>query len=360
MSPPLKPVDPSTITELSGRFEPISTEIDAEDLPVEGELPRDLSGVYLRNGPNPRFPPLGSYTYPLEGDGMVHGLWMEEGRARYANRWVRTRGMAAEERAGRALYGGLVTPAFVDTALLGPEPDPGWPFRLDPFINVVRHAGRYLALEEGTPPYELTDELETLGLYDFSGALPAGMCAHPKLDPVTGELVLFRYDVEEPYLTWAVVGADGVVTRPPTPVAGVDRGYMIHDFAITEHYVVLVIGPGVLDVEAMLSGGDALQWRRELGTRVAIIEREGSAAPSWIETDAFWVWHFANAYETVGPGGHRIVVDFPWWSSLGFAVKGAEPVRGSFTRAAIDPGAGGWISPKWMSARPSFPASTIA
>ena len=340
MSPPLKPVDPSTITELSGRFEPISTEIDAEDLPVEGELPRDLSGVYLRNGPNPRFPPLGSYTYPLEGDGMVHGLWMEEGRARYANRWVRTRGMAAEERAGRALYGGLVTPAFVDTALLGPEPDPGWPFRLDPFINVVRHAGRYLALEEGTPPYELTDELETLGLYDFSGALPAGMCAHPKLDPVTGELVLFRYDVEEPYLTWAVVGADGVVTRPPTPVAGVDRGYMIHDFAITEHYVVLVIGPGVLDVEAMLSGGDALQWRRELGTRVAIIEREGSAAPSWIETDVFWVWHFANVYETVGPGGHRIVVDFPWWSSLGFAVKGAEPVRGSFTRAAIDPGRG--------------------
>ena len=68
---------------------------------MEGSLPSDLTGAYLRNGPNPKFTPLGSYTYPLEGDAMVHGLWIEGGKARYANRWVRTKGMAAEERAGR-------------------------------------------------------------------------------------------------------------------------------------------------------------------------------------------------------------------------------------------------------------------
>jgi carotenoid cleavage dioxygenase-like enzyme len=336
MSELLRPIDLEAIPELRGRFEPVQTEVDAKDLPVQGELPRDLSGAYFRNGPNPRFAPLGSYTYPLEGDGMVHGLWLEEGRARYANRWVRTRGMAAEEQAGRALYGGLLTPAFVDMALLGPDPDPGWPFRLDPFINVVRHAGRYLALEEGTPPYEIGPDLTTVGLYSFGGVLP-GMCAHPKIDPVTGEMMLFRYDVEEPYLTWAVVGPDGTVTRGPTPVAGVDRGFMIHDFAITEHYVVLIIGPGVLDVDAMLSGGDALQWRPELGTRVAVIPRDGSGGPRWIETEAFWVWHFANAYESGAPGDLRIVVDFPWWSSLGFGVEQFEPARGSLVRATLDP-----------------------
>jgi carotenoid cleavage dioxygenase-like enzyme len=338
MSQTLEPVDPGSIPELSGRFEPIATEIVAEDLEVHGQLPTDLSGQYIRNGPNPRFTPLGSYTYPLEGDGMVHGLSLDGGRARYANRWVRTRGMAAEERAGHPLYGGLMTPAFVDMALLGPDPDPGWPFRLDPFINVVGHAGRLLALEEGTPPYEITGDLATVGLYDFAGALPAGMCAHPKHDPVTGELVVFRYDVEEPYLTWAVIGPTGTVVRPPTPVDGVDRCYMVHDFAITEHYVVLVIGPGVLDVEAMLGGGGVLQWRPELGTRIAVIARDGLSTPTWIETDAFWVWHIANAYETGAPEDLRIVVDFPWWSALGFAVKGSERVTGSFTRATIDPG----------------------
>ncbi len=332
----LRPVDPASILALSGRFEPVDTEIETGDVHVEGELPRDLVGCYLRNGPNPRFTPLGSYTYPLEGDGMVHGVWLEGGRARYANRWVRTQGMAAEERAGRALFGGLLTPAFVDVALLGDDPDPGWPFRLDPFIHVVRHAGRYLALAEGMPPYEITADLVTLGRYDFAGTVP-GMCAHPKVDPLTGELVLFRYDVTEPFLTWAVVGPDGGVARPPTPVPGVDRGYMVHDFAVTEHYVLFVLGPGVLDVSAMFNGGDVLQWRPELGTRIAVVERDGTAPPRWIETDAFWVWHFANAYETGDPGDPRVVVDFPWWSHLGFAVENTAPLRGSLVRATIDP-----------------------
>jgi carotenoid cleavage dioxygenase-like enzyme len=348
MTEALRPVDPSTIPQLSGRFEPVATEIEASALSVEGRLPSDLTGAYFRNGPNPKFPPLGSYTYPMEGDAMIHGLWIDKGAARYANRWVRTKGMAAEERAGRSLYGGLMTPAFVDTALLGPDPDPGWPFRLDPFINVIRHSGRYLALEEGTPPYEITDELETVGLFDFGGALPAGLCAHPKIDPVTGEMVVFRYDVEAPFLTWAIIGPDGTVTQPPTTVEGVDSGYMIHDFAITEHYLILTIGPAVFDIEAMFSGGAVLQWQPQIGTRIAVIPRDASSGPRWIHTEAFWVWHFANAYELpVSPAGSspptdvRIVLDFPWWSTLGFGLTGsAEPIHGAFTRATLDPARG--------------------
>ncbi len=350
MAQELRPVDPSTIPELCGRFEPVGNEIDADDLPVEGSLPGDLTGAYFRNGPNPRFTPLGSYTYPLEGDAMVHGLWIEDGRARYANRWVRTQGMAVEERAGRAVYGGLLTPAFVDPALLGPDPDPGWPTRLDPFVNVVRHAGRYLALEEGTPPYEITGGLATVGRFDFAGGLPAGLCAHPKIDPDTGEMVVFRYDVEEPFLTWAVVGPDGAVTRPPTVVEGVDASFMIHDFAITEHHLVLTIGPAVLDIGAMMTGGAVLQWRPELGTRIAVIPRDGSSGPMWIHTEAFWVWHFANAFElpsvTAPAGGGepadvRIAIDFPWWSRLPRGSTGSgEPVRGAFTRATLHPAQG--------------------
>ena len=233
MTEALRPVDPSTIPQLSGRFEPVSAEIKTDALTVEGRLPSDLTGAYFRNGPNPKFTPLGSYTYPLEGDGMVHGLWIEKGSARYANRWVRTKGMAAEERAGHSIYGGLMTPAFVDTALLGNDPDPGWPFRLDPFINVVRHAGRYLALEEGTPPYEITDRLDTVGLFDFGGALPAGLCAHPKIDPITGEMIVFRYDVEAPFLTWAVIGPDGTVTT--TTYHGGGCRLRIHDPRFRHH-----------------------------------------------------------------------------------------------------------------------------
>ncbi len=300
-------VDPTQNPYLSGRFAPVHRQIEVTDLAVQGDLPADLVGAYLRNGPNPKFTPLGSYLYPMEGDGMLHGLWFEDGQVRYKNRWVTTAGLAAEERAGRALFGGITTPAFVDPSLLGPDPDPGWPTKLDAFINIVRHAGRYLALEEAAPCYEVTPELETVGRFLFGGGLAQGLCAHPKIDPVTGEMVVFRYDITEPYLTWAVVAADGTMAVPETPVESVDRGYMVHDFAVTEHHVVLSLGPTVFDLEAMAQGEPMLAWKPELGMRIAVIPRSGSGPVRWIETDAYWVWHYANAYEV----GDTIRLDFP-------------------------------------------------
>jgi carotenoid cleavage dioxygenase-like enzyme len=310
---------------------------------VEGTLPADIDGVFMRNGPNPRFTPLGSFTYPLEGDGMIHAVWIGQGKVRYRNRWVRTNGLLAEERAGRALYGGIMTPAFVDQGLLGPDPDPGWPIKLDAFINVIRHAGHYLALEEGTPPYEVTAELDTVGRFDFGGGLPLGLCAHPRIDPVTGEMVVFRYDVAEPYLTWAVIGPDGTVTREPATVPGVDQPFMIHDFTITEHYALFVIGPAVLDVNAMLSGGSVLNWRPELGTRVVLVPRTGSGPVTSAELGPLWAWHFANAYEADG----RVVVDFPAWSELSMgagdrraARRERKPVTGRLVRVSVDTASG--------------------
>jgi carotenoid cleavage dioxygenase-like enzyme len=339
----LRTVDEAADPHLSGRFAPVNRETDADNLRVEGTLPADIDGVFMRNGPNPKFPPLGSYTYPLEGDGMIHAVWIGGGKARYRNRWVRTNGLKAEERAGRALFGGIMTPAFVDQGLLGPDPDPGWPTKLDAFINIVRHAGRYLALEEGTPPYEVGPGLETIGRFDFGDGLPLGMCAHPRIDPVTGDMVVFRYDITEPYLTWAVVGRDGTVTRPPAPVPGIDASYMIHDFMITEHYALFVIGPAILDVNAMLAGGSMLSWQPERGTRIAVVPRTGDGPVRMAELGPLWAWHFANAYED----GDRVIADFPSWSELSMgagdrraAGNQRQPVTGRFTRVSVDPARG--------------------
>ena len=178
-----KSIDLASHPDLIGVFRPVDDEIEEADLPVIGKIPEDLRGVYLRNGPNPKFPPLGSYTYPLDGDGMIHGVWLADGRARYRNRYVLTKGLQAEIRAGRALWGGLMTPVVPSADLVGPDQDPEGD-KLLPGINIVRHAHRFLALGEGTAPYEMTEELATVGRYDFAGSLPLGMCAHPKIDPV--------------------------------------------------------------------------------------------------------------------------------------------------------------------------------
>ena len=255
-------VDPATNPHLSGRFAPVHREIDAEVTTVDGEVPDDLIGAYLRNGPNPKFPPLGSYTYPMEGDGMLHGLWFEPGHVRYRNRWVTTNGLAAEERAGRGPLRRPAHPGHGRPGPAGPRSRPGWPTKLDAFINIVAHNGHYLALEEGTPAYEVTPELETMARFDFDGGLPKGLCAHPKIDPATGEMVVFRYDVEEPFLTWAVVGADGTMAQAERAVDGVDA--QLHDPRLRRSPSTTSCSssrPAVFDVAALLAGGPLLSWR---------------------------------------------------------------------------------------------------
>lgn len=324
------PIDLTTEPHLNGVFAPVVDEVDAGDLPVVGELPADLDGLYLRNGPNPRFTPLGSYVYPLEGDGMVHGVWLSEGRARYANRFVRTPALDAEEKAGRALWGGIMTGYLPDVdqvgaALAGRDKDL-------PDINVVRHGGRLLALAESAPPFALTPDLRTLGRETFDDALPAGITAHPKVDPRTGEMAVFAYALAPPYLTWSIIGPDGIARRPPTPVPDVEQPVMIHDMALTSRYLVLVLAPFYFDMAAAMSGGSLLSWRPDDGTRIALIPRDG-APVRWATTEAYWSWHNANAYDD----GDRVVLDYVQWSRPGGMTPNTGPVTGGIARAEIDP-----------------------
>ena len=331
----LQVVDVSSISHLNGIFAPIQEELsDAPCEVIQGAIPDDLVGDYLRNGPNPRFTPLGSFTYPVDGDGMVHALSFADGRARYRNRYVRTPSLAAEEKAGRSLWGGVLTPSPPSIAEVGPELAQKL-LRDQPDINVVRHGGRLLALAESDLPYALSDDLNTVGPWNFCNRLSAGICAHPKIDPVTGEMVVFRYDVEPPFLSWAVIGAHGQVTRPETPIE-IDDTYMVHDCVITRHYLVLFVFP----LRFNFADKNALAWEPDRGTRIAVVRRDGPAeAIRWFESEAFWVWHFANAHEEAGDGGIRIVVDYPRWSHAGFGND--EPVAGGVHRMILDLARGG-------------------
>ncbi len=108
---------------------------------------------------------------------------------RYRNRYVRTEALAAEQAAGDALWTGI-----------NERPDfshPGGPFKDTANTDLVFHAGRLLALWWlGGPCYQVAlPSLETVGQYDFNGTLTTGLTAHPKLDPETGELMVFDYNV---------------------------------------------------------------------------------------------------------------------------------------------------------------------
>jgi carotenoid cleavage dioxygenase-like enzyme len=275
---------------LSGNFAPVTEEVTATDLPVVGQIPEVLNGRYLRNGPNPVTPPDPATYHWFVGTGMVHGIRLADGAAQwYRNRWVRNRSVA--EALGETWAGGPVH-GDMDAA---------------PNTNVVGHAGRTLALVESGPvPYELTYELDTVGPTNLDGTLPAGYTAHPKLDPVTGELHAMAYwwgwGNQVQYL---VIGPDGRVTRTvDIPTKGPT---MMHDFSLTEGHVVVYDQPVIFDLdEAMQGASFPYRWDDDYGSRLGVMPRRGDAADvKWFDVDPCYVFHPMNAYDD----GDRIVLD---------------------------------------------------
>jgi carotenoid cleavage dioxygenase-like enzyme len=288
---------------LSGNFAPWRGEGDAADLDVIGEIPAQLNGTYYRNGPNPAYDPIGRYHW-FDGDGMIHAVRLENGRASYRNRFVNGDGLRAERAAGRAL-----SPGLLDLGR-GESPLP----KNTANTNIVFHAGKLLALVESSLPTALQPcTLETLGVYDFGGRLCGPMTAHPKIDPDTGEMLFFGYSPFPPYLQFHVAAADGALVRSePIDVAWPS---MMHDFAITRDHVVFLLCPIVFSFEHIAQGKALFSWQPERGTRIGVMPRRGDGAVvRWFDTDPCYVFHPLNAYDD----GEAIVLDVARYEQLLF------------------------------------------
>lgn len=286
---------------LDGVLFPVDDELDVAKLDVTGAIPDGLRGDFMRNGPNPMFEPLGRY-HMFDGDGMLHSVAFADGNASYRNRWIRSAGLEAEMRAGRALYGGLAEMNFPDAADVG---DAG-PMKNVANTHIVSHAGKYLALWEGGLPTEVTRELDTVGPWNFGTDFNGPMTAHPHIDPRTGEMLFFGYSPFPPYLRFHQVSAEGALVRSvdidiPSPV-------IMHDFVFTTDHVVFIDSPFAFDLEAAMRGEPMSEWRAENGTRVGVMDRDGDDV-EWFEIENGWVNHFWNGWtegNTITFSGSRL------------------------------------------------------
>lgn len=286
---------------LLGVYAPVSEEIDAEDLQVIGKIPEDLNGVYLRNGPNPRYQPQGRYHW-FDGDGMVHAVHLENGKARYRNRWVRTKAFEAESEAGKSLWTGVME---------SPKGNPfgnhhGLGLKDGANTDLVFHRGKVLATWYlcGSPYAMDPLSLETLGAEDFLGTLVGDMMAHPKVDERTGEMFWFDYGPRPPFMRYGVVSADGkVATTTDIELPG---PRLPHDMAITDNYAILMDLPLVQDMEAARAGRHKLTFDRNLPARFGVLPRYGTGDQiRWFEASSCYIYHVVNAWEE----GEEIVMD---------------------------------------------------
>jgi carotenoid cleavage dioxygenase-like enzyme len=282
---------------LEGNFAPVTDEVTLTDLRVTGTIPEQLTGRYLRNGPNPVVAHDPASYHWFLGEGMVHGLRLDGGRAAwYRNRWVRNGGVA--EALGEARPGGPVH-GDSDGA---------------PNTNVIGHHGTTLAIvEAGSLPYELTYELDTVGSTDLGGGLDGGYTAHPKVDPATGALHAVSY-----FWGWGnqvqytVVDPSGTVTaRRMVETTG---SPMLHDMSLTERYAVVYDLPVVFDLDAAMSGTPfPYFWNDDYPARLGLIDRTDIDGPvRWLDVDPCYVFHPMNAYDD----GNDVVIDLVHWDKM--------------------------------------------
>lgn len=293
---------------LHGPYTPVISEVTAVDLEVlHGEIPADLYGAYLRNGPNPVFAPRGMYHW-FDGDGMVHGVYFRDGRASYIRKWVRTRGLREEIVSGRVDLPGIMGP--FDTGRLAADGErlvnPDY-CKDTANTTLALHNGKILAQWYNAGRVYALDPLtlENQGEETFGDSLDTTLNAHPKVDPRTGEYVAYDYGDFKSYLTYYVIGKGGT----PRHKARIDLPgpRLPHDTTITLNFTILHDFPLFHDVDMLRrTGCRMVRFHQEIPSRFGVIPRYGAAEQvKWFEFTPGYVLHMVNAWEE----GDWIVMD---------------------------------------------------
>lgn len=282
-----------------GRFE-----ADIQDLEVEGEIPHDIDGAFYRVAPDPQFPPrLGTDIY-FNGDGMICMFRFKNGRVDFKSRYVRTNKFQLERAAHKALFGAYRNPYTDDPSVEGQ-------IRGTANTNIVFHAGQLLALKEDSPPVAMDPlTLETKGNWTFGGKLSSKtFTAHPKFDAETGEMICFGYGAKgevTPDLAYYVVDAGGQVIHEAW--LKVPYTCMVHDFAVTQDYVVFPIVPISSDLERLKTGGSHYMWDGSKDVYLGVLPRYGEGKDvRWFVGPNRFMSHIMNAFND----GNRIYLDTP-------------------------------------------------
>jgi carotenoid cleavage dioxygenase len=275
---------------------------DTDSLKVIGEIPKDLHGMFVRNHHNQVHEPMGTY-HPFDGDGMLHAVRFENGRAEYRNRFVRTTGFLAEQAAGRSLWPGMLRPDLACRR--------GWgamgAMKDNAGTDIKCHAGKLLAsMSQGSEPWRLDPyTLETLGPDPaWARRVPDGVASHYKVDNFTGEMMFFNYPEHPPYMNYGVIDRDNqLVHYEPIELPG---ARWPHDLGITQHYTVLHDLPLYFDPQGLKNGQHKLVFNREQPSRFGIVPRRGANKDvRWFEASPCYILHITNCYED----GEAVVMD---------------------------------------------------
>ncbi len=281
-----------------GNWAPVQKEHNELCTEVIGTIPEDLAGSFLRIGANPVFVNEAEDYHAFGGDGMIHEVVFSEGKATYINRFVETPGHLAEQEKGDLIWNGPMTAPEV-IAEFGAGKN---------IANtaMVFHAGKFLALQEGAHPFHVTlPNLDPVEEIDYDGRLKHVFTAHPKIDPRTGEMITYGYNImSKPHCDVSIINKEGELVH--TTGVDIPKPVMMHDCAITSNYTIMLDLPCVFDFARMAEGKNILNFEAENGSRFGILARGADGDTiRWFDVESCYCYHTVNAFEE----GDEVVVE---------------------------------------------------
>jgi carotenoid cleavage dioxygenase-like enzyme len=323
-----------------GSNTPRRTEISIRNLEVEGTVPPEVEGAFFRAVPDGAHAPMFEDDIALNHDGMIARFNFENGAVDFDIKYVETERYLAEKKARRALFGRYRNPFTDDPSVAGVD-------RTVANTTPVWHGGRLFMTKEDGRGYEINPHtLATQGKWDYYGALRSEtFTAHPRIDPVTGEMFFFGYEAGglcSLDVAYGIADRDGNLTREQW----FEQPYCstIHDFVITEKYAIFPIFPTLADLERLKAGGAHWAHHQDKPSYLGIMPRYGDVSEiRWIEGPVgVSVFHEVNAYDD----GDLVHIDlcltdtnaFPFMREAGGIERDQRSLQGALTRWTIDMG----------------------
>jgi carotenoid cleavage dioxygenase len=304
---------------------PLRFDARIDDCEVVGKIPSDMEGAFYRVGYEWYYPPRFRDDAILNADGYVSMFRFKGGKVDYRGRWVETHRLKQLRTAGHQLYGYYRNPYTDDSSISDPvRPN----LRTVANTAPVAHGGKLFALKEDGLPHQIDpNTLETLGPWDFHGKWQSQtFTAHPKLDPVSGQMIAFGYEAtglaSDDLWIYALDKGGNVQNEVRTKVPYVS---VIHDMALSQKHVLIPFGGYVTSKERLLAGKIHWGWDDSKPAVIGVLPRDGDAKDMrWFKGPLRCLMHTLNAQDEKNG---KLTLYAPFWDGNFFPFF--PPVDGS-------------------------------
>jgi carotenoid cleavage dioxygenase-like enzyme len=326
-----------------GFYAPLRFEADIADCEVIGKVPADMSGAFVRLGGDWLYPPTFADDIPFHSDGYVSMFRFKNGIVDFKGRWVRTERYQKDLAAKRQLYGYYRNPFTDDPSVRDPEhPNRRTVSNTTP----LAFAGKLYTLKEDGLPHQIDPKtLQTLGVQNFEGLWKSQtFTAHPKVDPISGEMIAFGYEATglatDDVFVYTLDKTGRVVheTRFKSPWVG-----MIHDVALTQKHIIFPVFGYVTSLERLKAGKEHWVWDPSKPMHIGILPRGADGRDiRWFKGPARCMVHTCNARSE----GDKVILEapiaesnqFPFFASLDGSPWNPQKARHTIRRLTFDLG----------------------